>query len=1796
MTNTFLDNLIFFNEKGIEIPVQKTYTLTWEIIPNEQISHIFIENPKGHFLVDLLGNCSVVIDNPGKFVSNPDTYNLLNKFGRECLIDNNDKKLLVSISTIEEYILLNKTLEYQVTLPSYKGPKQFTDVTEDVQNTVHFTINTLDNTVEDDLPIDIFNFVKTEQVINKDANENEYTYDYISELTLSSITEDGKTITFLNRLLEQAYGSYDTLYPYVRYVGSVKQDRVSTEFVATSTFIVLKDNGNDKYVHPIDTNNKDIKLLFEFQNNSEMRFISSDSKADIIWEKQYEVGYDASHINDPLYFSVGFTSAVEGCYQNILAMYVEENNKKFLIGLFTFLTEVEGEDERYRALLGNMGIPDPENYSNIFKSQEPLEELIDWTLVNNKSKELMLNYDNIFPYAGTYKALLNAVKFLGYYDLIFKEWYKIKDQNDRDKYITLQTYDTSTGKSLKSKLKQYNVDFGEFERYRKLNRLTMVYHMDEFDELNTEETLLQYNNDKWSNVTYDIPQIKKIYEYRTDEILAKLYSVKIWLENHILGVNCYISDICGEGLVVSRMKSQAYVTEHYLKDFHSEAYVTPKITNISEFKNSSSNITCSLNEYNSVSFETYYDIPIKDFIRDTYEATIGGVSETVYVSNPIGCMILADELQYELHNDNSSCGSLSEFTDKDYIHNPIIVDNNNIVFYDTNSVTSKIDVTENPIIELAEANIRTVYGNWRSNIKYSISRNTDNAGNQYYSITNHDKDNEGNVTYKTVYRDIKQIFLNPVVDDNVNINRSSEFVYTANNQWNVPLIIIKNYECDDIPKETGKEGLQSLFGYYILEIITGRIIFRNKSTEIVDGACNGAEIQFGYEDLSFDDIRQSIDISYTYIGDKHPVYTYNYADKTRNSNRAQSKALSYNPDLYKSIYTKLSKDYDITKSIDNIYFNNLVSVQKSYNDRKLLYDMLINNISYDTEHIIKVNRLGNYTVTVKAFDAYNRIYVNKSDKKYTVDYITPIDIQMYLNSPKIVNKKSFNESTYFGQVCNTSTVTNLLNSVDKEPIHPQTYRIYDIDPVLDIPDRLEYDNISYAVDVPYEKDYIVFNNFTERFIKCSGSNGTYKLSLLDSNPNPDTIRHSKEVGICVYDNVKKEIVTDIYPLHVKDISIIDVINEDNDTYNHASSHITVSTSDTNLQKQISEEVQYHITEEHMLCYVYNATSLLFTDIKITEMDEYIRVDYDNNETTVIIPNNEDEHTVYKDGDVIKLCYFKKHAADKSLYNHYTEICNEVSYRIKYVNSILLEEDGTYDHIYVLDGIFDLYKLNNKLYNNIAKHEINSEDTDVYKLTYETIGISISPAHLNAVQYILRAAAAGEEIADTYNGATISKTAVTYEGCPLLFNSYLDTNYSISIFRYNPKTLSDMWYTDFSSYIANDNDKLYLYNNKPITIDKDRILFITYDELQDILKNPKNNKDEDISYNILWDWNSYLVYDVPNKLIQQDYIDRYCVLQSKNNILSVTPNILGPQDIQLAVMDIYGNKVVNKGSGLLYVKNPDKKISRRISKIDRKLIPLETQTLSISIGETDPNNNVYGKSINNEQVISADGETVTLYIDDGTFSAPKNNKTTLYPINIPSYAIYYSNGKVLYNKGAKLQLLDENGKEFKDNRMKVKFNKASKEHKHVVKNVKVRMLPMYKSDSINPRYIDIPIKQYGSVKTSKIYGLRFSLHDIEQCGMEQINYQILSDMIYNVSYSMERTDGSIEHIKEDNIYKANLKIKDVQFMSVSGKSNSISENKTGNRKLIGNMKFTMQFYVHGVKEEILTTYICPVYQE
>lgn len=77
-------------------------------------------------------------------------------------------------------------------------------------------------------------------------------------------------------------------------------------------------------------------------------------------------------------FSIGVLSDEEGVYQNAILLYItDKSNSIYIIGSIVVNTEVVGEDERYRTLFTNFGVPDPVTYPFLFKEHDPDQESID---------------------------------------------------------------------------------------------------------------------------------------------------------------------------------------------------------------------------------------------------------------------------------------------------------------------------------------------------------------------------------------------------------------------------------------------------------------------------------------------------------------------------------------------------------------------------------------------------------------------------------------------------------------------------------------------------------------------------------------------------------------------------------------------------------------------------------------------------------------------------------------------------------------------------------------------------------------------------------------------------------------------------------------------------------------------------------------------------------------------------------------------------------------------------------------------------------------------------------------------------------------------------------------------------------------------------------------------------------------------------------------------------------------------------------------------------------------------------
>lgn len=1271
-----------------------------------------------------------------------------------------------------------------------------------------------------------------------------------------------------------------------------------------------------------------------------------------------------------LHFTVGFDAKEDGCYENSLGMFimnVDNQEEDFFVGLLQFRIEVEDEDERYRTLFTNFGIPDPIVYPNIFKEQDPQEEGTDWRLVNRKSKELFLEYDQIFPYAGTYRALFNAIKYLGYQDIIFKEWYKIKDSNDNTKYVAIQNYNTSAGKPIHQTIKNYGINYEDYDRYTKLNRLSMIYHLQEISEDKPETQMKQkaylftisgqevgfqeenvpfktYNysslknkfSGDWNdnnviiyraennrlyltltkinekgievpddtkyvthastltkivtssrrsgyniqaimpvygdfntpspfvvdetgrheyNYTYDeIPSVDNIYEYRNDEVLVKLYSVKNWLEDYITGVNCYISDINSEYIVLERIKTVGYVTGGEVHDITSEGLFTPhceihKTLNEETgeyvqdvFTNSSINIQCSLNEFRSATFDDYADYPIERFIKWNYDSdgepgplnvrtTIDGSLQDVpvYVSAPINALTVADEYQYALRLEDASSGSLYEFTDRDYLNNPIVIEDGEIKFMDDSvksscisNSDSSVSSNECPVIQITKGNLRRVNGDWspdsqNNNIEWSIvTRQVIEEGYE---------DAQTYVIMSRLSDGLKARFkgsVNLSPDEN-----NAEFLYTSENKWQLPMFIVTGYVPTNQLRSDYNSGdyvrISNIFRenpdtHYVLDIVEGRIMFRNHHVVDNEKYCNGAEIGFRFTDEK----EQEIKIDYTYESERVPVYEFDS----------------------ESFVTEM-RDASVTN--------------------QEFYDLMCGKIIENTSVNIPVNRLGDYVVSVKAYDAYNNIYTNESDDKCRVSVREP-SIEIIVNQDNAYNEDWFYKESPDGEELSVIEKHNTMNSLEKTPLYPIEYKVYSAENNIEN-HTISYDNITYALDTPKSEDYLTLTNMTEAVYRVTMNGNVATILMKSGNPNKQNIYNTGgKVTLCVYDEIKREILLQSEPLDIQGTPVRPT-GFDGSQIIGADGQIVVDNVPAELNNFIS---RINDGDDTVNLYVINATILELTDDNISKTI----IDSENRTTFIPVSTEwvEPLERIFYDNTMIKVCTVYVTTDGRT-----TNRINETAYRVLEYTDYKYDEETTYWG-YVVNGIIDS-KFINGLYNRDAYQK--TDDTDVP--TVGTIKMFMKPLHIVPVEYIMRVNEDATERSYLYGSSGdfyTMRTNVVYNPYQLLFDDYVDDTYSVSDSHFDHDVLKEMW-TDPTDVFR--DATLYLYKNIPITVGTDRYL---------IVRPCKNVPQIESGYQVKWRWMSYGLEDKTNWKDNRGNMDKILLFESKNHILTVTPNMFG----------------------------------------------------------------------------------------------------------------------------------------------------------------------------------------------------------------------------------------------------------------------------------------------------------------
>ena len=246
----------------------------------------------------------------------------------------------------------------------------------------------------------------------------------------------------------------------------------------------------------------------------------------------------------PLQINVALTSEDEYIYERTLVIQDMSFASPKTVATIYFYGETVGEDERFRMVLENFGRSFNQDDALIVKDYDVKEPLPDWMKVNEKRKELLLEGSEIYPYVGSYKGLINVVKFFGYQSLRIKEyWLNIDTKSEN--FGKMQHYELS-GLFTDEYTPVLKHPLVPNTTYKKTSMFGLFYDINvasgDVDE-------------------FGVPIVVNDSTFTNEEVLLKLYALKERLKREFLPLNARIIDIVGEGIYFERYGTRSWLDE-----------------------------------------------------------------------------------------------------------------------------------------------------------------------------------------------------------------------------------------------------------------------------------------------------------------------------------------------------------------------------------------------------------------------------------------------------------------------------------------------------------------------------------------------------------------------------------------------------------------------------------------------------------------------------------------------------------------------------------------------------------------------------------------------------------------------------------------------------------------------------------------------------------------------------------------------------------------------------------------------------------------------------------------------------------------------------------------------------------------------------------------------------------------------------------------------------------------------------------------------------------------------------------
>jgi hypothetical protein len=892
---------------------------------------------------------------------------------------------------------------------------------------------------------------------------NDVSINYIDVSIFNPLPVNTQGIASLNNIDISA----NLLYPSVTYSAAIFLDPVSQGLVETEHLFIFEEI-DSSLVRPYDVSYG--SLYFQmYGEETEIQFFTVDEDTqEIIWTDLLQYDLDIWAEGTPISVNIGFTSTEEGVFERRLRIFNKVEDTFYLVGELLVNAEAIGEDERFRTLLSNFGAPDPKDIPKLFKEVDINEALPDWQVLNSKSKYMMLEHHNIMPFIGTYKGLVNAIDWLGYDDIYIREWFKEVKENKKlslvipfnadDRYKTILKFSPEERKTLK-----------------KLNQLSLNYC------LNRETGEI----DDWGT-----PQTENCYTYNIEEVQIKLFALKKWLEEKIIGVNARIIDLTGEGIYFERYVNLIYGTDNIGYSYRDYESLTPlALSDMSELRLGDASINLSLLEFSKLKIKDL-DFKFSDSIDYVWNPSTGDylyVQDPSYLADPSSYLEVGAPISHPFISLRdilwkASVSTYSGVLQEQFVSNPLWIYDNNIRFYNIfDSSSIFYDSSVHLSIKLENAYLRDASSiSWEDSSMYSIyptpytdietggtkmleadasyaiisgSGTIVDASKSYSYNVSVDTDPsyfivDGSIWIEasTATRIESQTYFGWIMesslgiiykfDDYVNFTPgpNSLLQYAWNEDYGVPLLSFKNFKTIDASKTTVTFDTDKL---YYLDIRDGKIIL---DASIFPDPSTGF-------DSSIYDI---------------PIYYINYEYDDNNNQTISLNAEYWSPRL--SIF-----------QIDpSTYFWADPSTLSGNNDASILS---IDNSIYN----MHVNHIGNYNIEVFAFDSYNTIFYNKIRTPHEVFIKIPTLYALVDNS---CNYTEICSSTYMS-LTDVSTLINknlypIFERFDKfKGITVEDYESSDV--------YINAPVVTYFHELPISESNSELYNLTEKATSISGN-------------------------------------------------------------------------------------------------------------------------------------------------------------------------------------------------------------------------------------------------------------------------------------------------------------------------------------------------------------------------------------------------------------------------------------------------------------------------------------------------------------------------------------------------------------------------------------------------------------------------------------------------------------------------------------------------------------------------------------